>query len=104
MILRARRLGGDNPEICVLRGMTPIRAWAGQTCTLYLTEPGVPGSKSVADQFRKAMDEQGTVRVEGSGDTRSVVAEVRIVGVDPADTWASAVFVADAVVTDSADA
>ena len=97
MALTARRLDGDNPEICVLRGMTPRRGWAGQTCTLYPAESSSSDSRSVADAFSKAMAEGGTVQVSGSEGTRSIVADVRIEGVDPDGAFVSGVFLTDTV-------
>jgi hypothetical protein len=45
----------------------------------------------------KAMAESASVEVYGSEGARSIVAEVRIVGVDPAGAFASGVFVTDTV-------
>jgi hypothetical protein len=97
MALAVRRRAGDNQDICVLRGMTPRRGWAGQTCTLYPAEDNPSNVKSMVDGLGKAMAETSSVEVYGSEGARSIVAEVRIVGVDPAGAFASGVFVTDTV-------
>jgi hypothetical protein len=95
MALKARRTGSDTTEICELRGMTPRRGWAGQTCTLYLAE-GVDLAAAVGG-FNKAMAETSTVEVSGSEGARSIVAQIRIAGVDPGGAFVSGVFVTDTV-------
>jgi hypothetical protein len=100
MVLRAQRLGADNPEICSLRGMTPRKGWTGQTCTLYPVASEPPAATAIAAAFTRAMAEEGTVQVHGAEEDRSVTSEVRIVGVDPAGVWVSGVFVSDTVTVD----
>jgi hypothetical protein len=95
MALKARRTGGDNTEISELRGMTPRRGWAGQTCTLYLAE-GADVAAAVAG-FNKAMADTATVEVSGTEGARSIVAQIRIAGVDPAGAFVSGVFLTDTV-------
>jgi hypothetical protein len=92
MALKARRLGGDT-DICELRGMTPRRGWKDQTCTLYLAE-GTDLKAAVAG-FDKAMADGATLEVSGSEGARSIVAQIRIAGVDPGGAFVSGVFITD---------
>jgi hypothetical protein len=95
MALKTRRLDGDKKDICELRGMTPRRGWAGQTCTLYFAE-GTDIEVAVAG-FNKAMADNAAVEVAGSEGARSIVAQIRIAGVDPGGLFVSGVFVTDTV-------
>ena len=92
MALKARRLG-DDTDICELRGMTPRRGWKDQTCTLYLAE-GTDLKAAVAG-FDKAMADGATLEVSGSEGARSIVAQIRIAGVDPGGAFVSGVFITD---------
>lgn len=82
-------------SICVLRGMTPRRGWAGQSCTLY--PEGAAYTKAAIEAFTRAQVEAATLRIAGSEGTRSIVASIHVAIVDPAGAYVSAVFVTDTV-------